>query len=156
MKTKITLIAASSCLWLGNMLGQAPSVVPTSLCNNDLNGYVNYKNTIIGTGAYQLQNGFEEKASQTYNYSGPGKIISVRVSGSYPGGGGSLSGVSLKIAVYNVDASGKPTTQITSRNEIWWSHPSNSLGYMDITFPGGVTVNNRFAVSVEVTNDFPQ
>ncbi len=155
MKTKITLIAASSCLWLGNMLGQAPSVVPTSLCNNDLNGYVNYKNTIIGTGAYQLQNGFEEKASQTYNYSGPGKIISVRVSGSYPGGGGSLSGVSLKIAVYNVDASGKPTTQITSRNEIWWSHPSNSLGYMDITFPGGVTVNNRFAVSVEVTNDFP-
>lgn len=154
MKTKITLIAASSCLWLGNMLGQMPSSVPSSLCNNDLNGFVNYKNSIVGTGAYQLQNGFEEKASQTYNYSGPGKIISVRVSGYCPVGG-SIGGVPLKIGVYNVDASGKPTTQITSRNDVWWSYHSNTNGYMDITFPSGVNVNNRFAVSVEIINAFP-
>jgi hypothetical protein len=154
MKTKITLIAASSCLWLGNVLGQALNIVPPSLCNNDLNGFVNYKNTIVGTGAYQLQNGFEEKASQTYNYSGPGKIISVRVSGSCPFGG-YLSGVPLKVAVYNVDASGKPTSQIASRSDVWWSHPSNSNGYMDFTFPSGINVSNRFAVSVEIINAFP-
>jgi hypothetical protein len=118
-----------------------------------LNGFVAYKN-VGGTGAYQLLNGFEEKASQTYNYSGPGKITSVRVYGSYPGVG-ILAGVPLKIGVYNVDASGKPTTVIASSNHIWWSVPDNSVGYINVTFPGGVSVSNRFAVTVEITSGFP-
>jgi hypothetical protein len=95
-----------------------------------------------------------EKASQTYNYSGPGKITSVRVYGSYPGVG-ILAGVPLKIGVYNVDASGKPTTVIASSNHTWWSVPDNSVGYINVTFPGGVSVSNRFAVTVEITSGFP-
>lgn len=152
MKTKITLITASACLWLSCVQAQTPAVSPPP-CNDDLNGFVSYKN-IGTTGAYQLKNGFEEKASQTYNYSGPGKIVSVRVYGSYPGSG-FLAGVPLKIGVYNVDGSGKPTTMITSSNHTWWSFPDNGTGYINVTFPGGVTVNNRFAVSVEIINGFP-
>lgn len=141
MKTKTTLIVASAFLWLSSALAQAP-------CANDLNGFVSYKN-VGGTGAYQMQNGFEEKASQTYNYSGPGRITSVRVSGSHPGFG-FLDGVPLKIGIYNVDASGKPTTLISSVNKTWWVFPDNGNGYIDVTFPGGVSVSNRFAISVEI------
>jgi hypothetical protein len=152
MKTKITLLTASACLWLSCVQAQTPAVTPPP-CSDDLNGFVAYKN-VGGTGAYQLLNGFEEKASQTYNYSGPGKITSVRVYGSYPGVG-ILAGVPLKIGVYNVDASGKPTTVIASSNHIWWSVPDNSVGYINVTFPGGVSVSNRFAVTVEITSGFP-
>ncbi len=152
MKTKITLLTASACLWLSCVQAQTLLVSPPP-CNDDLNGFVSFKN-VGGTGAYQLQNGFEEKASQTYNYSGPGKITSVRVYGSYPGIG-ILAGVPLKFGVYNVDASGKPTTLIASSNHTWWSIPDNSVGYINVTFPGGVTVNNRFAVTVEITSGFP-
>ena len=152
MKAKITLLTASACLWLSCVRAQAPSVTPPP-CNDDLNGFVAYKN-VGSTGAYLLLNGFEEKASQTYNYSGPGKITSVRVYGSYPSVG-FLAGVPLKIGVYNVDASGKPTTLLASSNHIWWSVPDNSVGFINVTFPRGVYVNNRFAVTVEITSGFP-
>ena len=145
MKTKITLIAASALLWLSSAQAQAP-------CANDLNGFVNYKN-VAGTGSVQLKNGFEEKASQTYNYSGPGKVSGVRVSGNYPTPG--FGGVPLRIGVYNVDASGKPTTSIATVNHIWWGFADNGNGYIDVTFPGGVSVNNRFAITVEIINAFP-
>ena len=153
MKTKITLITASAILWISSTLAQSVPIV-TKNCSDDLNGFVNYKNTVNGTGSYQLKNGFEEKASQTYNYLGPGKITSIRISGSNPSIF-FLAGVPLKIGVYNVDASGKPTTLIASTNKIWWSYPNNNNGYMDVTFPGGVAVNNRFALSTEILNEFP-
>ena len=143
MKTKTTLIVASAFLWLSSAFAQAP-------CSNDLNGFVAYKN-VGGTGSYQLRNGFEEKASQTYNYSGPGRITSVRVSGSHTGFG-FLDGVPLKISVYNVDASGKPTTLITSANKSWMVFPDNAAGFIDVTFPGGVAVSSRFAITVEIRN----
>jgi hypothetical protein len=145
MKTKITLIAASALLWLSSAKAQAP-------CANDLNGFVAYKN-VAGTGSYQIKNGFEEKASQTYNYSGPGKVSSVRVSGNYPTPG--FGGVPLKVGIYNVDASGKPTTPIATANSVWWGYADNGNGYIDVTFLGGVSVNNRFAVTVEIINAFP-
>jgi len=145
MKKKITLIAASAFLWLAGV-AQTP-------CANDLNGFVNYKNTIAGTGSYLLRTGFEEKASQTYNYSGPGKVTSARVYGNY--GGSGLGGVPLKVGVYNVDASGKPTTALSTVNHIWWSFLDNTNGFIDVTFPSGVTVNNRFAIAVEIINAFP-
>ena len=154
MKTKITLITASAFLWLSSGLAQTPGPIPAPPCADDLNGFVNYKNTIVSTGAYQLQNGFEERAAQTYNYSGPGRITSVFVYGSNPNDS-TLSGVPLKIGIYNVDASGKPTTLITSRNYIWWSYIDNPNGYINVTFPRGVSVNNRFAVSVEIINEYP-
>jgi hypothetical protein len=44
----------------------------------DWNGYVDSKNT-SGTGYITLEPGQEEKAAQTYQYTGPGKINQVRV-----------------------------------------------------------------------------
>lgn len=144
MKTKFTQIAAGLFLWLSSAQAQVP-------CATDLNGFVNYKN-LGSVGAYQLSIGLEEKASQTYYYSGPGKISSVRVAGSNPDLG---TGVPLKIGVYNVDASGRPTTEISSVNYVWYDFLDNSNGFIDVTFPGGVLVNNKFAISVEVLNAKP-
>jgi hypothetical protein len=104
MKRKITLLTSSLFLWYGSLLAQTP-------CSNDANGFVSSKN-IGSTSSFQLKQGFEEKASQTYKYNGLGKIISVRVYGSHLTSGW-LSGVPLKIGVYNVDGSGKPTTMIS-------------------------------------------
>ena len=86
MKRKITLLATGVCLWLFNGHAQTP-------CANDLNGFVASKNVGL-TGFVQLKNGFEEKAAQTYTYSGTGKITSVRVHGNNPTIG-FLSGVPL-------------------------------------------------------------
>jgi hypothetical protein len=146
MKRKITLLATGVCLWLSNGHAQTP-------CANDLNGFVASKN-VGATGYVQLKNGLEEKAAQTYSYSGSGKITSVRVHGNNPTLG-MLSGVPLKIGIHNVDLSGRPTSVISSVNHIWWSYPDNMNGYIDVTFPGGVTILNRFAVTVEIINGFP-
>jgi hypothetical protein len=154
MKTKITLITASAFLWLSSGLAQTPGPIPAPPCAGDLNGFVNYKNTINGTGAYQLQNGLEEKAAQTYNYSGPGRITSVLVYGSIPTST-AISGVPLKIGIYKVDLSGKPTTLIASRNYTWWSDTDSPNGYINVTFRSGVFVSNRFAVTVEIINESP-
>jgi|GEM_PF-412723 len=146
MKTKITLMAATAFCCITGAFAQVP-------CTNDLNGFVNYKNTGT-TGSYQLSAGFEEKASQAYNYAGPGKISSVRVYGSYPVFG--FGGVPLKIGIYNADLSGRPTTAISTVNHTWWSFMDNSNGYIDVTFPNGVAVSNKFAITVEIRNNiFP-
>ena len=145
MKTKITLIAASAFLWLSQGKAQTP-------CANDLNGFVNYKN-VSTTGSYQLKNGFEEKASQTYNYYGPGKVTSARVYGNYPAPG--FGGVPLRLGVYNVDLSGKPISAVATVTHTWWGFIDNSPGYIDVAFPGGVNVSNRFAITVEIMNTFP-
>jgi hypothetical protein len=146
MKRKITLLATGVCLWLSNGHAQTP-------CANDLNGFVASKN-VGATGYVQLKNGLEEKAAQTYTYSGTGKITSVRVHGNNPTIG-MLSGVPLKIGIHNVDLSGRPTSVISSVNHIWWSYPDNMNGYIDVTFPGGVTILGRFAITVEIINGFP-
>lgn len=118
---------------------------------SDLNGYVGSKNT-GGTGYYTLQSGFEEKAAQTYHYSGPGKLTSLRVYGNYPGMSG---GVPLRVGVYNVDANGRPTTQLASVNDTWWWF-DNMSGYITVYFPyGGVNVSNNFAATVELRNASP-
>ncbi len=114
---------------------------------SDTNKYVNYKN-VGSTGAYVLTQGVIEKAAQTYLYSGPGKINSVRVYGSYS----TLfsGGVPLRVNIYNVDANGRPTSVIQHSNVIWWWY-DNFRGYIDVPFPnGGVAVNHNFAVEVEL------
>lgn len=117
----------------------------------DLNGYVDLKNS-GNTGYYTLSNGYEENAAQTYHYSGPGSVAGVRVYGNFSG---SIGGVPLKIGVYNVDASGRPTTLLRSVNTTWWWF-DNTAGYINVNFGGGgVYVNNSFAVSVEMRNGFP-
>ncbi|HET6990605.1 MAG TPA: PKD domain-containing protein, partial [Bacteroidia bacterium] len=113
---------------------------------SDRNGYVDLKNT-GGTGAYTLQTGQEEKAAQTYHYSVPGKITSVRVYGNYPGIGG---GVPLRVSITDVDANGRPTTTLQSTNTTWW-WTDNFNGYITVGFPsGGVNVSGNFAVTVEL------
>ncbi|MCC6372379.1 MAG: T9SS type A sorting domain-containing protein [Bacteroidia bacterium] len=145
MKTKITILTAGALMWLTSMQSQTP-------CNNDLNGFVNYKN-IAGTGSCLLKNGFEEKAAQTYNYSGPGKITGVRVYGNYPTFG--YGGVALRVGIYNVDGSGKPTTSIATVNHTWWGFIDNANGFIDVTYPNGVSINNRFAITLQILNSFP-
>lgn len=115
----------------------------------DWNGYVNSKNT-GGTGYYTLTNGFEEMASQTYHFSGPGKINQVRIYGRHtPPAPFLYGGVPLMASIYSVDANGRPTTTIASVPFIWWTY-NNALGYMDISFGPGVYVNSNFAVGVSI------
>lgn len=140
---KITLVT-TACLF-----GYFGAVAQTTSCV-DLNGYVASKNVGV-TGFYNLQNGFEEKAAQTYHYSGPGKVSQVRVYGSIPGS----NAVPLRVTVYNVDVNGRPTSAIASADQIFG--PSDAaLGYILVSMPsGGTTVNNNFAIGVEILNAAP-
>ena len=94
MKKRITLIATSLSLWFSFGHSQTS-------CPNDLNGFVESKN-VSSTGSVQLKIGFEEHASQTYMYHGPGKIYGARIFGNHQGFG-PFSGVPLKVTIYNVD-----------------------------------------------------
>lgn len=117
----------------------------------DWNGYVDSKN-VGGTGGFTLLQGSEELAAQTYHYNGPGKITSVRVHGNYPG---TIGGVPLKVSIYHVDASDRPTTSMQSVNATWWWY-NNTAGYIDVNFGGGgVFVSDNFAVVVELRTAFP-
>lgn len=118
----------------------------SSISCSDLNGYVASKN-VGPTGAYTLTAGSEERASQTYYYSGPGRVSSVRVHGNYPA---IIGGVPLRVVIYNVDANGRPTTAIASQNFNFWT-TNNFLGYVDVSMPGaGTPVSGNFAVAVEI------
>lgn len=140
---KITTIMIGSLLAFTGLWGQ-------SSCT-DLNGFVDSKNT-AGTGSYTLQAGQEEMASQTYHYSGPGKVDYVRVSGNYPG---SMAGVPMTVSIYDVDANGRPTTQVQSSSFTWWWF-NNAAGYVNVYFGGGgVYVNNNFAVVLRLRNASP-
>lgn len=115
----------------------------------DWNGYVASKN-VGPTGAYTLEIGAEEKAAQTYHYSGPGKIGRVRVSGSYTGVLPLfIEGVPLRVTVYGVDANGRPTSEIESRDFIWWE-TFNAAGNFEVSFGSGVYVSSNFAVGVSI------
>ena len=146
MKKRITLIATSFSLWFSFGHSQTP-------CLNDLSGFVESKN-VSSTGSVQLKIGFEENASQTYKYHGPGKIYGARIFGNHQGFG-PFSGVPLKVTIFNVDVGGRPTSTIASVNHIWWTYPDNMNGYMDVTFPGGTNVNSNFAIAVSVLNTYP-
>ncbi|HLP20401.1 MAG TPA: PKD domain-containing protein, partial [Chitinophagales bacterium] len=121
-----------------------------TLCT-DLNGYVSYKNT-ADTGFYTLNAGYEEKAAQTYHYSGPGRVSSVRVYGNYPG---IIGGVPLRVGIYNVDNTGRPTSLIQATNTTWWWF-DNFTGYITVNFGGGgVVIDQDFAVEVELRTASP-
>jgi len=126
---------------------------PSNSCT-DWNGYVSSKNT-GQTGYYTLVNGYEEKAAQTYHYSGPGKIDQVRVYGNFLFTPPYYGGVPLTATIYAVDANGRPTNAIESRDFIWWWY-DNSQGYLDVSFGSGVYLNGNFAVGVSIRqNTFP-
>ena len=140
----ITLLALA--MFLSTLGAKAQS---SSSCD-DLNGYPPSKNTGL-VGAYTLLLGMEENAAQTYHYSGLGKMTSVRVYGFTP----NLLGVNLIAKIYNVDASGRPTTVIGSR-KFDWNMFDNKNGFKDVNFAfGGYLIRGNFAVSVELDGGFP-
>lgn len=98
MKRTITSITAGLFLFFSSLQAQ-------TTCSDDRVAYVNSKNIPSTTGAYTLSIGAEEKASQAYHYSGPGKVGGARVYGDVL----SLVGVKLKVSLYNVDANDRPT-----------------------------------------------
>jgi len=141
MKRTITLVTAGFFLGLLGMKAQ-------TTCSDDRVAYVNSKNA-GATGAYTLSIGAEEKGSQAYHYSGPGKVGGARVFGTVPG----FLGVILKVSLYNVDANDRPTgSAIASaplKDLFPWSPPS-----FDVNFSPAVPVSSNFAIVVEVVN-FP-
>lgn len=128
-------------LLLGAFTARAQSSCP------DLNGYVDSKN-IPGTGYFTLQSGLEEKAAQTYHYSGPGNVSKVRVYGN------SITGfVPLRVTIYNVDANGRPTTEMQHADPDWYWFNNTGFGgngYIDVSFGTGVPVASNFAVGVSL------
>jgi hypothetical protein len=125
------------------------SVAQSAACA-DLNGYVASRN-VGGTGFYNLQNGNEEKAAQTYYFSGSGKLSQVRVYGNFP----STGGVPLRISVYQIDANKRPTAQLAYADAVFWSS-DNASGYITVTMPnGGTILNGNFAVGVGIRNAWP-
>ncbi|MCX6296016.1 MAG: PKD domain-containing protein, partial [Bacteroidetes bacterium] len=140
MKRTITSITAGLFLFFSSLQAQ-------TTCSDDRVAYVNSKNIPSTTGAYTLSIGAEEKASQAYHYSGPGKVGGARVYGDVL----SLVGVKLKVSLYNVDANDRPTGSALSSTPITpffaWSP-----AYFDVSFSPSVPINSNFALVVEIIN----
>lgn len=119
----------------------------------DWNEYVDFKNT-GGTDYYLLTYGCSEKAAQTYHYSGPGNITAVKIQGQIqtPFVGGWHHYTWLKVGIYNVDANNRPTTMIDSKIIKWRYWDGQKTAYFN---HGGVSVDDNFAVTVELVNCFP-
>jgi len=145
MTQKKLILAAASLLCLGWLPLRAQKVF------TDWNGYVDSKN-IGTTGVVQMSDGSEELTAQTYHYSGPGRINRVRVYGNYNG----LTGVRLRVNVYQVDSKGRPTGTLAGTNVQWWGSVDNPIGYVEAIFSGGVAVSSNFAIGVALrTPQFP-
>jgi hypothetical protein len=109
---------------------------------DDWNGYVASKNS-GGTGFINLVQGTEEKAAQTYHYSGPGKVLSVRVEGDNPG---LVFGVPIRVSIFSVDSKGRPVSEISGANTTFQTWNTS----VDVNFSSGVSVSNSFAVVVAI------
>jgi hypothetical protein len=121
----------------------------TSSCS-DVVGYVSSKNQ-GSIGNFHLSIGHEEKAAQTYYYSGPGKINKVRVYGSV----GSTGGAPLRVHVYAIDQLGRPKQEISSAEGVFWAS-DNAQGYISISLPaGGTYIEDDFAIGVTLLNKWP-
>jgi len=120
-------------------------------CNTDWNDYVDSKN-VGGTSSFTLDNWNEQKCSQAYHYSGPGRVLEARIQGNLVGGMSSYSHVHLKVNIYNVDANNRPTSQIGGSRYITWynGQTSRTVSWSG----GGLYVNNNFAVVVEKTGGY--
>lgn len=110
--------------------------------------YVNFKNVGV-YGGYTLQAGILERAAQTYQYLGTGTLSNIRIYGEYPGIGpiGGFT-IPLRVVVYAVDANGRPSTVLSSRN-IDWTSTNEFFGFKDVTM-SPLTIQSNFAVAVEL------
>ncbi len=121
----------------------------TSSCS-DVVGYVSSKNQ-GSIGNFHLSIGHEEKAAQTYFYSGPGKITKVRVYGSVAASGG----VPLRVHVYSIDQLGRPKQEVSYADGVFW-YSDNEQGYISVSLPsGGTFIEEDFAIGVTVLNAWP-
>ena len=130
---KRTFILTTAGFFLGLM-----SLKAQTTCSNDTIAYVNSKNT-GAIGAYMLSYGYEEKASQAYHYSGPGKVGGARVFGSVPMG----PGVFLKVSLFNVDANDRPTGNalaIAPLKDFYAWSPD----FFDVSFSPAVKRSSKF------------
>jgi hypothetical protein len=130
-------------------MGLVGAKAQTSSCS-DAVAYVNSKN-VGSVGSFHLSIGHEEKAAQTYYYSGPGKINSIRVYGSL----GSAGGVTLRAHVYAVDQLGRPKQELSYADGYFW-YSDNSKGYISINLPdGGTFINQNFAIGITLLSSWP-
>ncbi len=115
----------------------------------DRNAYPQSKN-VGSTGNYTLTLGQLEYAAQTYQYSGPGTLTSVRIFGFSPT---ALVGVPMRARVYSVDANGRPVSVLSSANFVW-GIGNNLAGFATVDVPD-VALATNFAVSAEVIGGIP-
>ncbi len=146
---KLMMFAAILVSWSTAANSQTVQGNPTLNGCYDGSQYVNNKNNPTAWGGYTLQDGFQEKAAQTYRYEGSGTLSRVRVYGEYPGFGPILFGtVPLRVVVYNVDANNRPTSTISSVN-ISWNAVNEYEGFKDVNI-SPVNISGNFAVAVEL------
>jgi hypothetical protein len=130
-------------------IGLVSARAQTSSCS-DVVAYVSSKN-VGAVGNFHLSIGHEEKAAQTYHYSGPGKVNRIRVYGSVE----SSVGVPLRVHIYTVDLLGRPKQELSFTDAVFWSS-DNSQGYISVNLPsGGTFIDQDFAVGVTVRNSWP-
>ncbi len=142
---KITLLAA---VFLAGIFGVSAQNSTSCI---DRNAYPQSKN-VGATGNYTLTLGTLEYAAQTYHYSGPGSLLSVRIFGftTFP-----ALGVPMRARVYSVDANGRPVSVLASQT-FTWNILNNVAGFADVTFGGGgIPLNQDFAVSAEIIGGLP-
>ena len=109
--------------------------------------YVDSKNEGT-TEYYKLVVGSQEKAAQTYHYSGYGNVTGARLEGRIADGSKSIT---LKLSIYNVDANNRPTTIITNtatKTITWyyWEH-TRTVHFGS----GGIPLNKSFAIVAEIS-----
>lgn len=146
MKHKLLTLAAFAAMGSTNVFAQsAGGGFPSSTGCYDASEYVDYKNGSTPYGAYTLIPGFEEKAAQSYTYTGSGTLTKVRVYGSR--GGGVL--LPIRVSVYSLDAAGRPLN-VMAYNDGWWTGTDQFWGYKDVSLNIGISGN--FAVAIELRN----
>lgn len=115
----------------------------------DRNAYPQSKNVGL-TGSYTLTLGQLEYAAQTYHYSGPGTLTSVRIFGFSPT---AIVGVPMRARVYSVDANGRPLSVLSSASFVW-GIGNNLAGYATVDVPD-IPLSTNFAVSAEIIGGIP-
>lgn len=133
-KLKITLLILACMSGLSRLSAQKVL--------NDWNGYVASKNT-GGTGYINLVAGYEEKAAQTYHYSGPGRVSAVMIKGDNPG---LIFNVPLRVSVFSVDSKGRPVSELAGADIDFRIFDTSRT----VNFSGGVNVSSSFAVVVAI------
>jgi len=139
MKKRSLLLAFAAVLGLGGLHAQS--------CD-DGNGYVDSKNSDASNDYYSMQSWGNNYAAQAYHYSGPGRVLSVDITGKNNNSYHSH----LRAYVYNVDGNNRPYG-----SAIAWSNEFNWYGSTETTKTVNINqtanVSGDFAVVIRVYSD---